>query len=185
MSDDDTFYDDRPLPDEHYIAVGKVCDAWARLEFDVDHSIRHLLQTPQAMSACVTAQIINIHPKLAALQALCNLFLGKEHALCAELASFSGRLSGEADKRNRIVHDRRTISKKTGRVHRLCITAKRTLEFKPQEDNLNEILDFVSKLSSMRIEFSDLWKRIDAAIERQVSESPPQFPNIARGSDSP
>jgi hypothetical protein len=184
MSDDATFYDDRPLPDEHYIAIGKVCDAWARLEFDVDHSTRHLLQTPQAMAACVTAQIINIHPKLAALQALCSLFLGKEHDLCTELASFSGRLSGEADRRNRIVHDRRIISKQTGKVYRLCITAKRTLEFKPQEDNLNEIIDFISKLLSTRIEFSDLWKRIDAAIEKRVSESPPQFPYIARPTDA-
>ena len=46
-----------PIPDEHYCALGKVADAWADLEFDIDQLLWKLMRTEQALGACVTAQM--------------------------------------------------------------------------------------------------------------------------------
>ena len=58
-----------PIPDERYIALGKVADAWADLEFDIDQFIWKLMRTEQALGACVTAQMISSHPRFRALSA--------------------------------------------------------------------------------------------------------------------
>jgi hypothetical protein len=72
MSNDDIPSPDGyiPIPDPHYIAIGKVADAWADLEFDIDQLLWRLMRTEQALGACVTAQMISTHPRFRALGAL-------------------------------------------------------------------------------------------------------------------
>src|SRR5208282_6527285 len=63
-----------PIPDEHYIALGKVADAWADFEFEIDQMIWELMRTPQTFGACVTAQMISGRPRFRALKALVRLY---------------------------------------------------------------------------------------------------------------
>src|SRR5260370_35378382 len=84
-----------PIPDAHYAAMGKVADAWADLEFEVDRLIWHLLGTNQALGACVTSQMISIHPRLQALRALAELCEISKPVM-ERLGTFVGKSDGFA-----------------------------------------------------------------------------------------
>jgi len=92
MSQPPHLSDDIALPEAHYAAMGRVVDAWADLEFEIDQFIWHLLQTPQALVACVTSQIISIYAIMQALISLAGLYIIDEK-LIKELNSFSGEVS--------------------------------------------------------------------------------------------
>jgi hypothetical protein len=70
------------------------------------------------LGACMTAQMISIHPRLKAFIALVEIRGGSETAL-KELNIFSGSAGGLAEKRNRMVHDPRAVHNRTKEVGRL------------------------------------------------------------------
>jgi hypothetical protein len=128
--------DEIEIPEAHYAAIGRVVDAWAELEFEIDQFIWHLTQTPQALAACVTAQIISIYLRMQALVSLVNLYM-RDEELIKELNKFSGDVGQLAEKRNRIIHDRRFVQVETKKVVRFQITAKTTLDFRTERGKNN------------------------------------------------
>jgi hypothetical protein len=113
------------IPDAHYAAIGQVTDAWADLEFEVDRVIWDLMGVQQPFGACVTSQIISIHPKLKALRALLHLWEADE--LANEIGSFAGSMYELADLRNRTVHDKRFTTHPNREVVRFEVTTTKRL----------------------------------------------------------
>ena len=95
------------------------------LKLEIDRLIWYLLQTNQALGACVTAQMISIHPRLTALGSLVRLWQVSQ-PLLDELASLDGTARGLSETRNQIIHDKRMIWWKTKEVVRFQVTAKRS-----------------------------------------------------------
>ena len=98
-----------PIPDDHYAALGKVADAWADLEFELDQLIWQLLRTPQALGACVTSQLIGLGPRIRALRSLVHLWEVSD-PIANKLARFEGDTAPLVEKRNRAIHDKRLIN---------------------------------------------------------------------------
>ena len=141
-----------PIPDEHYCALGKVADAWADLEFDIDQLLWKLMRTEQALGACVTAQMISSHPRFRALYALVRLYAVSD-ATTKEIGTFAGEITGLQTRRNRIIHDKRLMWAATKQVVRFQVTADNKLEFGPQSESIQVLDEFTAQIMNARIKF--------------------------------
>ena len=173
-----------PIPDDHYAALGRVADAWADLEFEIDQLIWQLLQVPQALGACVTAQMISIHPRLRALRALVRLYEISE-PIQKTLGGFAGEAHALAEKRNRTIHDKRLMWAKSREVVRFQVTADTKLIFGPQAESIGALNEFTATIRSMMERFL----RIRDEIENELRSSPDKrrapLPHIARWRGTP
>jgi hypothetical protein len=164
-----------PIPDEHYAAVGRVADTWADLEFEIDTLIWDLLQTPQAFGACVTGQMISVHPRLQALRSLAALWEISK-ALDDKLAELDGEISALAEKRNRTIHDKRLVRWKTKDVVRFQISARRKLKFGPEPESiadLDKFRDVIRKLTERFVLVArDIRTELASSAEKQRSPLP-------------
>ena len=171
-----------PIPDDHYAAVGRVSDAWADMEFEIDRLIWHLLQTNQALAACLTSQMISIHPRLQALRALVSLWELSEPIL-TELARLDGEMSALAEKRNRSIHDKRLIRWKTKQVVRFQVSARRKLEFGPQPENISDLDAFKATIQKLTEKFVVLSQKIKAELLESAEKQRAPLPYIIRSTD--
>ncbi len=169
-----------PIPDDHYVAIGKVADAWSDLEFEIDRLIWYLLQTNQALGACVTAQMISIHPRLTALGSLVRLWQVSQ-PLLDELASLDGTARGLSETRNRMIHDKRMIWWKTKEVVRFQVTAKKELKFGPQPETIRELMEFRETVLKLFERFAKLSHKIRSETSSGTPGRP--LPYIIRSSD--
>lgn len=165
------------IPVEHLALIGKVADAWSQLEFQIDVAIWHLAATEQQLSACITSQFMSIHPRLKALTALVTVRGGSEQSI-SDIQSFSGRVSGLAEKRNRCVHDPRYRDRTTGGITRLEITAKPKVQFGFLPEPKSELQEFIDRIYEKMEEFGHLRTRILNEIDALPPESRPQFLRI-------
>jgi len=94
----------KPLGLDHMGYVGMIATAWAHLEHAVDSTCWRLAKVQPEVGACFTANLGSIHLKLRSLRALAEL-RGAKKELLNDITSYQGRVSGTAEKRNRIVHD--------------------------------------------------------------------------------
>lgn len=92
-----------PIPEEHYALLGKVADAWARLEHLIDTFCIALVGCDQA-GFCLTAQVIGPGRKLDALLSLLKL-RGASSELQQAARSLAGKIQGLGEQRNRMLHD--------------------------------------------------------------------------------
>jgi hypothetical protein len=168
----------------HYAAMGRVVDAWADLEFEIDQFIWRLLRTPQALAACVTSQIISIYPRMQALISLAGLYIIDEK-LIKELNSFSGEVSKLAEKRNRIIHDKLFIQIETTKFMRFQITAKKTLYFPPKEEQITDLNNFITTVKNTKLQFVNIRGRIENHILSSQDKQRSPLPYIARLTDLP
>ena len=170
-----------PIPDQHYAALGKVADAWADLEFDIDQLIWKLMRTDQALGACVTAQMISTHPRFRALSALVRLYPVSDKTV-KKLGAISGEVAGLSTPRNRTIHDKRMMWAKTREVVRFQVTADAELKFGPQPESITSLGEFKEKILAARIKFDDLRKQIEAEIEASPDKWKSPLPHITRWS---
>jgi hypothetical protein len=184
MSQPPHLSDDIALPEAHYAAMGCVVDAWADLEFEIDQFIWHLLQTPQALAACVTSQITSIYPRMQALISLAGLYIIDKN-LIKELNSFSGEVSTLAEKRNRLIHDKRFIQLETKKVMRFQITVKKTLDFQPKEEQITDLINFITTVKNKKIQFVKVRGRIEDHILSSQDKRRSPLPYITRLKDPP
>jgi hypothetical protein len=184
MSQPPHLSDDMALPEVHYAAMGRVVDAWADLEFEIDQFIWHLLQTPQALAACVTSQIISIYPRMQALISLAGLYIIDKN-LIKELNSFSGEVSILAEKRNRLIHDKRFVQIETNSVMRFQITAKKTLDFQPKEEQVTDLNNFVTTVKNTKSQFVKIRVKIENHILSSQDKQRSPLPYITRLTDLP
>jgi hypothetical protein len=181
QSDDGTPPPDQyiPIPDAHYAAMGKVADAWADLEFEIDSLIWELLQTPQALGACVTAQMVSVHPRMSALVSLVTLWeLNDERT--TELKRFHGKLGILADKRNRLIHDKRMIMWKTKGVVRFEISARNKLKFEPVPEDIDYLTNFAREVSGMQLSFIEIRNSVLTELQASRGKRRGPFPHITQ-----
>ena len=95
-----------PTPQEasHLEYVGIISSAWANLEFDIDSTTWRLGGIAPEVGACLSANLGSIHLKLRSLYALLELNSASKETL-KKFRDFQNRISGTADKRNRVIHD--------------------------------------------------------------------------------
>jgi hypothetical protein len=171
-----------PIPDHHYTAIGKVADAWSDLEFEIDRLIWHLLETNQALGACVTSQMVSVHPRLTALGSLVRLWeVGKP--LLDELATLDGTARGLSDRRNRMIHDKRMIWWKTKEVVRFQVSAKKELTFGPQPETIAELMEFRDTVLKLFERFAILSQKIRNETLSSPSKPRGPLPYIFRSTD--
>jgi hypothetical protein len=171
-----------PIPEAHYAAMGKVADAWADLEFEIDRLIWYLLGTNQAFGACVTAQMISIHPRLQALRALTELWeISKP--IIDELGTFDGKAVGLAETRNRLIHDKRLIQWKTKEVVRFQVSARRKLKFGVEPESIASLDAFREKVQNLMETFTVISHKIRIEIEASSEKQRKPLPHILRSAD--
>ena len=142
----------------HFEAIGRVVDACAGLDLSIDFTIWELLKVDQLDGACVTAQFISIHPRLKALIALARINGATTSA--DELASFYGEAGGLADRRNRLIHDKRLVNYHTKEVVRFGIATKKSLEFGSKLETIDELNTFAEKMKSMTEKFETIAEKV-------------------------
>jgi hypothetical protein len=165
------------MPDSHAVWIGRVADAWAQLEFQIDRGIWTLLRADQHIAACVTAQIISLSPRWKAFTALLEVS-GASKETITKLNRFRDcTLSGLLEERNRAVHDPRMVDKATKEVHKFETVARSKIKFDFRPESPDElkrahdlIWDAVSEFNRMR----------DAAIA-EVEALPPESRPQLRG----
>jgi hypothetical protein len=170
-----------PIPDEHYVALGKIADAWADLEFDIDQFLWKLMRTEQALGACVTAQMMSSHPRFRALSALVRLYTVSEKTT-KEIGTLAGEVAGLQTQRNRTIHDKRLMWATTREVVRFQVTADNKLEFGPQPEPIESLNQFNEKIMVARLKFERLRQQIEAEIEASPDKWKSPLPHITRWS---
>lgn len=169
------------LPDDYAAVIGRIVEAWGHFEFEVDVGIWKLLATPQQLSACVTSQLNFIHPRFNSFIALAQVS-GASQKSIDELKTFYGkRVSGLAEKRNRSAHDPRLISKESGQVNRLSVSARNgkvSFEFVPEPiDSLKKTYNDIHGTIKA---FITLRNDVIREIVEMPEESHPKFSEIVQ-----
>jgi hypothetical protein len=94
------------------------------------------------------------------------------------LNTFTGSVSGLSDKRNRCVHDTRTVDAHTHDVHRLEITARPNVRFEFVPETIAELQDTYDQIFKKVVEFEILKAAAIAEIEALPPESLPILSEI-------
>lgn len=153
------------IPDDHYAAIGKVADAWADLEFEIDRTIWDLQGTSQPLGACATAQLVSILPKLDAVRSLTK-YMGFAESIEKRLKTFSGEIGPLVARRNRVIHDKRVVwyAMGEGEVARFQVSAKGTLKFGPAVETIKELAAFRLEIFGKLETYNDIKGEIYAAL---------------------
>ena len=154
-SSDPTDPNDKPsfIPDEYLMAVGRIANAWAHLEFAVDRATWQLADVPHMVGACMTAQMFSMPTKMKALISLAELRGLSADTLSALRKFNSAKLAPLQEARNRHVHDTRLVHQSSGEVARLQITAKNELVFGFQHEPIAEMHKVRKRIEGLIEEF--------------------------------
>lgn len=165
------------IPDEHVVLIGRISDAWAQFEFQIDRGIWHLADTEQQLAACITAQFQSVHPRLKAFAALIAVRNGSDESV-KKAKKFYGEISGLIETRNRSVHDPRYVDRSTDEIHRLEITAKPRVTFEFTPEPKNELEATIEKIYEKLDEFMKLRDETLREIDELPEESLPTLVQI-------
>jgi hypothetical protein len=164
------------IPHAHYAAIGRVIDAWGDLEFEVNRVIWELMGVQQPFGACVTAQIISIHPKLRALRALLHLWGAAD--LAREVGSFAGDMYELADLRNRVVHDKRFVLHPNRDILRFEVTTPKELTFAAEVETRNDLNSIAERIYAKIKLFNIIRDKIREMRAASPDISHRQFPHV-------
>jgi hypothetical protein len=165
------------IPQEHYAAIGKVAAGWAMLEFQIDNLVWGLIGGYQPRLACVTAQMISIHPKLNALKSIVRLRGGSDATISA-VNRFASDIGGLVEARNRAVHDPVMRNERTGEVMRLKITARGALSFDFVPETLADLGKTTERIKDAIERFGQLAVAIEAEIDSLPETPRPPFAEL-------
>jgi hypothetical protein len=166
------------LPEDHAAIIGRISDAWAHLEFQIDRGIWTLLATQHQLAACVTAQLSFIHPRIKAFISLIEIHGGKQDTIDELNKLYGKQISALSEKRNRSVHDPRMVDKDTRAVHRFEATAKGKLSFGFKPEPIDTLETLYNELHEAITKFIELRDRAIREIEAIPAEARPQFVSI-------
>ncbi|MSO70588.1 MAG: hypothetical protein EXQ88_00990 [Alphaproteobacteria bacterium] len=166
------------LPDSFAALIGRVADKWSQFEFHIDMGIWQLACVEQQLGACITAQLLSIHPRFKAFIALAEIRGAKEGTHRKLSKFYSETASGLSDRRNRCLHDPRMIDKKTSGVHRLEITAKPKLHFGFKPESTEDVKKLVSEIDAAVREFISIRNALFEELNALSPESQPKLSRI-------
>ena len=173
MSDEES----HAVPDDHIVLIGRVAETWAQFEFHVDQAIWSLVNAEQQLLACITSQFLSMHPRMRAYIAICSIH-GLSKQTITKLNKFSGRISGLADKRNRAVHDPRYRRNSDGKICRLEITARPTVQFDFLPEDKEDLKTTIRQITKAVHEFIGLHVEVIDEIQAIPPEDRPQVLQI-------
>src|SRR5258708_12180963 len=101
--------------------IGRIEDAWEQLEFQIDRGIWTLIGAPQQYVACVTSQMLSVHPRMKAFIALVEV-QGAKAKTIKPLQKIYGEMGALSETRNPAVHYPRLIDGDSKRAYRLEVT---------------------------------------------------------------
>jgi hypothetical protein len=140
------------MPDPHATAIGRIAETWAQLEFQIDRGIWELVGVEHQLTACITAQLMSAHPRMKAFTALAEV-RGASDTTLSKLNTFAAKIGGLSEKRNRTVHDSRTVDKTTNKVFKLEITAKPKVHFGFKEEQVEDLKRIHNQIQTALREF--------------------------------
>jgi hypothetical protein len=162
MSDDSEFRFTTAIGPEmepYLSAIGWLALAWSEFEFHINDSIWELANVGREAGACMTAQLIGPGPRFRCLIALLNLHK-VSGSLVKEFNSFSAEAESLGRQRNRYLHDPMVIDSITKKVHRMEITADRTVKHEIIEVEISEIKGLATKIEHASAKFDELYERV-------------------------
>lgn len=157
----------KPLPPEHYHAIGLVAANWAALEILVASAIWRIGEIPDDIGACLTSQIYTFDSKVKALEAILKR-RGDLEPVIKALSKFNTEAGNALRRRNRAMHDGWIVDAETDEVMRYEITANRKLR-------LGYVGASTSDLMTLAQEILDLTESFEEAI-RPALERFPRLP---------
>jgi hypothetical protein len=165
------------MPDANAAMIGRIADAWAQLEFQVDRGIWTLLRAPQQFAACLTSQMLSIHPRMKAFIALVEI-QGASAKTIRALNKIYGEMGALSEARNRAVHDPRLVDYDSKEVYRLDVTARPKPHFGFIPENLENRRAFHDQIYEATTRFSNLRDAAIAEIEALPLASRPPLLGI-------
>jgi hypothetical protein len=166
------------MPDPHATAIGRIAETWAQLEFQMDRGIWALVGVEHELTACITAQLISAHPRMRAFTALADV-RGASDTTLRKLNTFSGDIGGLSEKRNRTVHDSRTVDKTTQQVFKLEITAKPKVHFGFKEETIDDLRKIHGQIQRALHDFITLRDETLREIQALPEASRPRLRSIS------
>ena len=157
------------IENRHYEAIGRVVVNWSFLESTVDTWSMNLTKISVRQGLCFTAQISGIGRKLDAFIALARLRKLPEN-LVKELEKFSQSAQGQAERRNRIVHDSWFFAH-PALPHRLEITARRKLIVREHPTSTEELMKFANEIYDIQEKFESFANKVIAASPQASSKT--------------
>jgi hypothetical protein len=172
---------DLTLPNDYAEMIGRIVEAWAHFEFEVDIAIWQILGTPDQLAACVTSQLSSMHPRFNAFIALAQVH-GTNQRTIKKLKTFvSKRVGGLIERRNRSAHDPRMVKTDNKEVNRLSISARNgnvSFEFVPEPiDSLKKTYNEI--FSTIR-DFIELRREVLGEVEAIRTNGPQNFLSISQ-----
>lgn len=158
-----------PKTSDYIYYVGTIASQWASLEFYIDGMIARLAGVKPEIGGCITANLQSIHLKLRSLRALLE-FHGASKKLLGKITTFQNKVSGTADKRNRVVHhpwmtgivvdpaSKRSWTEVTQFVSR---ADQKGRQFGIQPRDLNELIEINREIMRRIVQFHQLCDEIN------------------------
>jgi len=155
------------IPREYAVQIARVVTGWAQLEHDIDGAtweLANLYDTPE-IGACLTAQFTTVNARLNALISLARV-RGIPDFQIGKLNKFRERVTGLADRRNRVAHDPwlsayGTGMKDLGKVYRLQKkTAKARLDYGYKLIAIKDLEALTNEIEEAYLAFSELYSEI-------------------------
>jgi hypothetical protein len=156
---------DGPAFDPYLNAIGKIALEWADFEFRLNVAIWELANVTRKAGTCMTSQFIGPGPRFRCIISLLNLH-NAPPALVKEFNTFSHEAEGLGRQRNRYLHDPMAIDTKNNTIHRLEITADRTLKHEFIAVQIDEITKLTGRIRAAQDKFDQLF-------DRALAETPP------------
>jgi hypothetical protein len=152
------------FPGDFAECIAKVAANWSALEYMINATIWELAEVRPSLGACLTAQIMTVNGRLAALLALMKL-RRVDTKLLKKVNRFAERVRAPQELRNRIIHDQwvndRLNPEGMGRIEIVAPKAL-TMEIKPV--TITELRDDLEKISDCRFEFGAIRNEIRGAL---------------------
>ena len=154
---------------KHYAAIGKIASSWAHFEFEIDLASMVLAEVNTVgIGICFTAQIIGASRKFNTYTSVATL-LGVSPRLIKRLNSFSEKINGLNELRNRSVHDIWFFNHPKPPT-RFEATVKKTLKLNHIETPTDTLLHIVQNIEKLQVEFKALSDRV-LAEKQALSEA--------------
>jgi hypothetical protein len=162
------FFDPNP-PDELHMAIGRVSNQFALLEYYINRTIWKLAKVKPQLGACITAQIIPIAGRMNALETLA-VARGLSKGTIADIRKFAGGAMDLGQKRNRILHDTWAIERRSKKTVRLEVTAKTNPVYRFKQEDAKHVLSVANEIQKARFKFN--------AIDETITAELRSLPNI-------
>lgn len=148
-----------PEFDPYFNLIGRLALDWSEFEFSVNQAIWELANVERMAGTCMTSQLIGPGPRFRCLVAFLNL--RKTPAkLVKAMNSLSKRAESLGRQRNRYLHDPMVLDVTDKTIHRMEITADRTVKHGLFPAEIRAVTNLINEIYELDANFEDLYCRV-------------------------